>query len=89
MEQQKIEARKAWVGSGETQTDKIWFKLSEKIKPTEFLGYETETVEGEILAIVAEGQEVKKLIKGAKAGLLLIRLHSMQNQVAKLVILGN
>ncbi len=70
MEQQKIEARKAWVGSGETQTDKIWFKLSEKIKPTEFLGYETETVEGEILAIVAEGQEVKKLNKGAKGWII-------------------
>ena len=70
MEQQKIEARKAWVGSGETETDKIWFELSEKINPTEFLGYETETVEGEILAIVSEGQEIKKLSSGEKGWMI-------------------
>ena len=64
MEQQKKEARKAWAGSGETETDKIWFEISEKHNPTEFLGYESESVEGEVLAVVSNGKEVKKLNKG-------------------------
>ena len=64
MEQQKKEARKAWAGSGETETDKIWFEISEKHNPTEFLGYESESVEGEVLAVVLNGKEVKKLNKG-------------------------
>ena len=70
MAQQKAEARKAWVGSGEIQTEKIWFELSEKVNPTEFLGYETETVEGEILGIIADGQEVKKLRDGEKGWII-------------------
>jgi alanyl-tRNA synthetase len=64
MAQQKAEARKAWAGSGESLTDKLWFDLLDQVGPTEFLGYETETAEGEVLALVKEGKLVKQLKKG-------------------------
>ncbi|HXW22734.1 MAG TPA: alanine--tRNA ligase, partial [Rhodomicrobium sp.] len=64
MAQQKAEARKAWAGSGEAATDKIWFDVLDQVGPTEFLGYETETAEGEVLAMVKNGKLVKQLKKG-------------------------
>ncbi len=64
MAQQKAEARKAWAGSGEAATDKLWFDLLDQVGPTEFLGYETETAEGEVLALVKDGKPVKQLKKG-------------------------
>ena len=46
MERQRAEARASWTGSGEAATRPIWFELRDKVGPTEFLGYETETAEG-------------------------------------------
>ncbi|MGD9476596.1 alanine--tRNA ligase [Shinella sp. G-2] len=64
MERQKAEARAHWAGSGEAATETVWFELREKLGATEFLGYDTETAEGVVQAIVREG----KTIDGAKAG---------------------
>ena len=64
MAHQREEARKAWAGSGETATEAIWFDLSQKIPATDFLGYSTEEAEGEILAIVKDGQ----ITSSAEAG---------------------
>jgi alanyl-tRNA synthetase len=64
MAQQKADARKAWAGSGEAATDKLWFDLLDETGATEFLGYETETAEGQILALVKDGKPVKQLKKG-------------------------
>ena len=64
MAHQKAEARKAWAGSGEAATDKLWFDLLDQVGPTEFLGYETETAEGQILALIKAGKPVKQLKKG-------------------------
>ena len=64
MAQQKAEARKAWAGSGEAATDKVWFDLLDKPGATEFLGYETETAEGEVAALIKGGKLVKQLKKG-------------------------
>src|SRR5712675_849415 len=64
MARQRIEARKAWSGSGEAATDQLWFQLREELGPTEFLGYDTESAEGSILAILKDGQRAES----AKAG---------------------
>jgi alanyl-tRNA synthetase len=71
MAQQKAEARKAWAGSGEAATDKLWFDLLDQVGPTEFLGYETETAEGEVLALVKEGKLVKQL-KNGEEGIVIV-----------------
>ena len=70
MERQKAEARKAWSGSGEAATETIWFGLREKLGATEFLGYDTETAEGEIRAIVKDGKEVKSLAAGEEGAVV-------------------
>ena len=55
MAEQKAKARASWAGSGETKDAAIWFDLAEKHGATEFLGYDTETAEGQVLALVAGG----------------------------------
>ncbi|GLT10323.1 alanine--tRNA ligase [Sulfitobacter porphyrae] len=55
MAEQKAKARAAWAGSGEAADATVWFDVAEKNGPTEFLGYETETAEGQIKALVMEG----------------------------------
>lgn len=55
MQRQKAEARSHWAGSGEKATETVWFELREKHGATEFLGYDTETAEGVVQAIVKEG----------------------------------
>ncbi|MCR4283364.1 MAG: alanine--tRNA ligase, partial [Bauldia sp.] len=66
MERQKEEARASWAGSGEAQTEPVWFKLRERLGATEFLGYETEIAEGEILAIVRDGEGVQSAAAGER-----------------------
>jgi alanyl-tRNA synthetase len=55
MAEQKAKARAAWSGSGEQADAAIWFDLAEEHGSTEFLGYDTETAEGVILALVKDG----------------------------------
>jgi alanyl-tRNA synthetase len=70
MARQKAEARKAWKGSGEAATDTIWFELKEKLGSSEFLGYQTETAAGEVVALVKDGKEVKSLKTGDEAAII-------------------
>ncbi|OLP60041.1 alanine--tRNA ligase [Xaviernesmea oryzae] len=58
MERQKAEARASWAGSGEAAAETIWYGLRERLGATEFLGYETETAEGVIQALVRDGVEI-------------------------------
>ncbi|VDC30853.1 alanine--tRNA ligase [Pseudogemmobacter humi] len=55
MDEQRAKARASWAGSGEAKDAKIWFELAEANGPTEFLGYETESAEGVIQALVRDG----------------------------------
>ena len=64
MERQRADARAAWAGSGEAATDTVWFGLREREGATEFLGYDTESAEGVVRALVREGAEVEALAAG-------------------------
>jgi alanyl-tRNA synthetase len=70
MAAQRAEARKAWAGSGEAATDTLWFSLREELGPTEFLGYDTETAEGSINAIVKDGIRVERARSGETVRIL-------------------
>jgi alanyl-tRNA synthetase len=70
MERQKAEARAAWAGSGENQTDRLWFDLKEKLQSTEFLGYKLQAAEGVITALIKDGKEVQEAQKGDEIILL-------------------
>jgi alanyl-tRNA synthetase len=64
LEEQKKKARASWAGSGEAATEAIWFPLREKLGATEFLGYDTESAEGVVTALVRDGKEVAELKAG-------------------------
>jgi alanyl-tRNA synthetase len=64
MDEQRKKARAAWVGSGEATDATIWFELAQDKGVTEFLGYDTETAEGEVLALVRDGAEVGEAAVG-------------------------
>ncbi|MBM3615307.1 MAG: alanine--tRNA ligase [Alphaproteobacteria bacterium] len=58
MEEQKAKARASWSGAGGTADAKVWFEIAEAHGTTEFLGYELDTAEGQINALVRDGAEV-------------------------------
>ena len=64
MAEQKAKARAAWAGSGETKDAAIWFDLAERHGATEFLGYDTEEAEGQILSLVQDGAAVEQAGQG-------------------------
>ncbi len=71
MEEQRKKARASWAGSGEAADEAVWFALREKLGPTEFLGYETESAEAVVSALVRDGKEVAALKKGESGAVVL------------------
>jgi alanyl-tRNA synthetase len=71
MAEQKRKARAAWAGSGEAADEAVWFDLAEKFGATEFLGYDTETAEGQVLAVVKDGAVVTDAMAGDRVQIVL------------------
>jgi alanyl-tRNA synthetase len=71
MERQREKARASWAGSGEAADESIWFPLREKLGATEFLGYETESAEGVVSALVKDGKEIGSLKAGETGSIVL------------------
>jgi alanyl-tRNA synthetase len=69
MAAQKAEARKNWSGSGDAASEAVWFAIADQKGTTEFLGYETEQADGEVVAIVKDGEQVEQLTAG-ESGIL-------------------
>ncbi len=64
MKKSKQLARANWKGSGDKSLEEKWFKVREKINPTEFLGYEFNKLEGVVIKISTG----KDFVNEAKAG---------------------
>ncbi|UCM86380.1 MAG: alanine--tRNA ligase [Rickettsia endosymbiont of Culicoides impunctatus] len=58
MQEQKDRARKSWLGSNESKTDKMWFDIKAEFGSTEFLGYYLNEAEGKILALIKDNKLV-------------------------------
>jgi alanyl-tRNA synthetase len=71
MAEQKAKARAAWSGSGEAADAAIWFDVADKSGLTEFLGYDTETAEGKIAALVQDGKAVAEVGGGQEVQIAL------------------
>jgi alanyl-tRNA synthetase len=71
MAAQKAKARAAWSGTGEASEEAVWFDVAEEHGPTEFLGYDTETAEGVIVALVQAGDKVETVKAGDKVQIAL------------------
>ncbi|MFQ5776247.1 MAG: alanine--tRNA ligase, partial [Kiloniellaceae bacterium] len=67
MARQRAAARKAWAGSGEAATESLWFELRDRLGATEFLGYDAEAAEGQVLAVVVGGKPVERAEAGQEA----------------------
>ena len=70
MSKQKADARAAWKGTGEAKTETVWFEIRERVGASEFLGYDTEIAEGEVLALTSEGKEFAELKAGVKGSII-------------------
>jgi len=64
MEKSKKLARANWKGSGDKSLEEKWFKVREKLNPTEFLGYEFDKLEAVVLKI----SKGKDFVNEAKIG---------------------
>ena len=64
MEKSKALARANWKGSGDKSVEERWFKVREKLNPTEFLGYEFDKAEGVIIKISKKGKFVDSASTG-------------------------
>jgi alanyl-tRNA synthetase len=71
MEKQKAKARASWSGSGDTASENVWFPLREKLGATEFLGYDTESAEGVVTALVKDGKDADSLKTGESGAIVL------------------
>ncbi|MEM6383866.1 MAG: alanine--tRNA ligase [Pseudomonadota bacterium] len=71
MDRQRAEARAAWSGSGDASTESLWFSLRDAHGSTEFLGYDTLTAEGLVVAAVKDGAVVSGLAAGEQGSLIL------------------
>ena len=71
LNEQKESARKNWSGSGSNQTEKIWFTLSDKIQATEFIGYNNEESEAQVLGIISEGKQVEEIEANKECSVIL------------------
>ncbi|MEP4554427.1 alanine--tRNA ligase [Tateyamaria sp.] len=71
MAEQKAKARAAWSGSGEAADATVWFDVAEASGPTDFLGYDTETAEGQIVGLVVEGALADKVSEGTEVHIAL------------------
>ena len=64
MAEQKAKARAAWAGSGDVGDADVWFDVVDQHGATDFLGYDTETAEGQIVALVRDGSRIERAEKG-------------------------
>ncbi|MRG72813.1 alanine--tRNA ligase [Alphaproteobacteria bacterium HT1-32] len=71
MKKQKELARAAWAGSGDSAEESVWFDLREEVGASEFLGYDTEQAEGQVVAIVRDGNPVREANDGDDVAVIL------------------
>ncbi len=60
MAEQKAAARAAWKGSGAKASDDIWFDIADEVGSTEFTGYSATESDGQVVAIIKDGQRVER-----------------------------
>ena len=70
MDEQKRKARAAWTGSGETADTAVFFDIADKHGVTDFLGYDTEVAQAQVIAIVKDGALIESAGKGDRVQLI-------------------
>ncbi|HWK41418.1 MAG TPA: alanine--tRNA ligase [Croceibacterium sp.] len=70
MARQKAAARAAWKGSGAAAEGEVWFDIAEREGATEFTGYASTVGDGQVVALVVDGKEVREAGEGADVTVL-------------------
>ena len=70
MAKRRAEARKSWTGSGEEATEAVWFDVRESVGATEFLGYQSETAEAIVTAILIGSERVDEAGAGTDVAIV-------------------
>ena len=73
MAEQRRRARAAWKGGDEAVAQEVYRSVLDVTGLTHFVGYETDIAEGQILAMVAEGETVDRADEGRQVELFLSR----------------
>jgi alanyl-tRNA synthetase len=73
MAEQRTRARAAWKGGDEVAAQDLYRSVLDVTGLTDFVGYETEAADGQILAIVADGEAVERAEEGQQVELFLSR----------------
>jgi alanyl-tRNA synthetase len=73
MAEQRRRARAAWKGGDEVAAQEVYRSVLDVTGLTDFVGYETDTAEGQILAMVADGETVERAEEGRSVELFLSR----------------
>ena len=71
MKEQKERARKNWKGTGDQEDQKNWFKITENLSSTEFLGYDQTESESEITSIIQSDSKTDQLNEGENGIIIL------------------
>jgi alanyl-tRNA synthetase len=70
MHGQRTLARENWTGSGQRAQEGVWLALRDRLGPTRFDGYESAEGQGQVMAIVKEGQETPSAEAGERVMVL-------------------
>jgi len=73
MAEQRRRARAAWKGGDEAVAQEVYRSVLDVTGLTDFVGYETDIAEGQILAMVADGETVDRADEGMQVELFLSR----------------
>ncbi len=65
MANQRASGKANWKGSGDAGSLEVWAELADRLGQTRFTGYENAEGEGELLAIVKDGETVDSASEGA------------------------
>jgi alanyl-tRNA synthetase len=73
MAEQRRRARAAWKGGNEAVAQEVYRSLLDSTGLTDFVGYEAEAAEGQVLAIIAEGETIDRADEGREVEVFLSR----------------
>jgi alanyl-tRNA synthetase len=73
MAEQRRRARAAWKGGDEIAAQEVYRSVLDVTGLTEFVGYETDAAEGQVLAMVADGEPVERAEEGRQVEVFLSR----------------
>jgi alanyl-tRNA synthetase len=73
MAEQRMRARAAWKGGDEAATQEVYRSVLDASGLTDFVGYEVDVAEGQVLSMVADGETVERADDGREVELFLSR----------------